>query len=282
MAVESAPTDHRVRQMHQCLVNVVPLLYTHAYPSEALLPANCALDHPAVAAQLHAALDATPRDQRRDASPAQLLPQRPVVIRLVGVQLRGAPPRAATLTAHRPDRIHRLKQLLAVVDVRPGERHRQREPAAVYHLMAFRARFTAVRRARPHGAPFFRGAPLARTLTESMLARLQSICPACSNRLSNSRFSFCHTPARCQSRRRRQQVIPLPQPISCGGGISQGKPLLRTKRIPVSAARSERRGRPRVLVRLGGGGRSGLITSQSASSTNCFAMRRVYSLTHFC
>jgi hypothetical protein len=35
-------------------------------------------------------------------------------------------------------------------------------------------------------------------------------------------------------------------------------------------------------VRFGHGGKSGLITSQSSSSTNCFARQRVYSLRHFC
>ncbi len=34
----------------------------------------------------------------------------------------------------------------------------------------------------------------------------------------------CQIPASCQSRNRRQQVMPEPQPSSCGG-ISQGIPL---------------------------------------------------------
>lgn len=210
MAVESAPTDHRVRQMHQRFVDVISLLISHPQAAEAWLPANRPLDHPAVAAQPHAALDSAPRDSWRDASLAQRGPQRPVVIRLVGVHLLRALARAAALAAHRPDCVHRPRQFLAVVDVRPGERHRQRDASAVYHLMAFRARFAPTRRVRPDGAPFLRGAPLARTLTESMLARLQSSCPACSNRLSRSWRNLRHTPARCQSRRRRQQVIPEP------------------------------------------------------------------------
>src|SRR5215204_4100010 len=281
MTVESTPADHCVRQMYQRLMDVVALLIPHAQAAESLLPTNRALDHPAVATQPHAALDSATREARRDTPLAQLLPQGPVVIRLVGVQLRGALPRAPTLATHRGDGVHHLQHPFPVRHVRTRERDREWEPSAVYHLMAFRARFAAVRRARPDGAPFFRGAPLARTLTESMLARLQSISPACSNRLSSSWCNLRQTPARCQSRSLRQQVIPLPQPIS-RGSISQGTPLRRTKRMPVSAARSDKRGRPRVLVRLGGGGNSGLITSQSASSTNCFAMRRVYSLRHFC
>src|SRR5918911_2038183 len=267
MAVESAPADHCIRQMYQRLVNVIALLVAYAQPAEPLLPANRPLDHPAVAAQPHAALDPAPRDTWRDASLSQCDSQRPIVIRLVGVQLRGSLARATALATHRPDRIHRLKHLLAIVDVRPGERDGERDAFAVYHLMAFRARFAAVRRARADGSPFLRGAPLARTLTESMLARLQSSWPACSKRLNSSRCNLRQTPARCQSRSLRQQVIPEPQPIS-RGSISQGKPLRRTKRMPVSAARSESRGRPRVLVRSGGGGRSGSITFPRSSATN--------------
>ena len=49
--------------------------------------------------------------------------------------------------------------------------------------------------------------------------------------------SFCHTPAACQSRKRRQQVMPLPKPRD-GGRFSQGMPVSRTNNIPLSAASS--------------------------------------------
>jgi len=48
------------------------------------------------------------------------------------------------------------------------------------------------------------------------LARLQSILFACPRRSSRAWCNRSHTPARCQSRSRRQHVMPLPQPISCG------------------------------------------------------------------
>jgi hypothetical protein len=60
-------------------------------------------------------------------------------------------------------------------------------------------------------------------------------------------------PAVAQSRSRRQQVIPLPQPISWGR-YSQGMPVFSTNKIPVSAARSGTRGRP--PFGLGGSGGS--------------------------
>jgi hypothetical protein len=203
-----------------------------------LLPTECALDHPAVAARLRAALDSAACEARGDTSLPQPVAQGPVIIRLVGVQLLGAWPRAATLATHRGDRVHHLKHPFPVRHVRTRERGGERDATAVYHLMAFRARFAPIRRVRPDRAPFFRGEPLALTLTESTLARLQSISPVCSNRINSSWCNLCHTPTRCQLRSRHQQVIPLPQPISCGS-ISHGMPLLKTKRMPVSAARSD-------------------------------------------
>jgi len=46
------------------------------------------------------------------------------------------------------------------------------------------------------------------------------------------KWSSCQIPHSCQSRSRRQQVMPEPHPISCGS-ISQGIPLRRTNTMPV-------------------------------------------------
>jgi hypothetical protein len=68
-------------------------------------------------------------------------------------------------------------------------------------------------------------------------------------------------PPVCQSRRRRQHVIPDPHPSSCGS-ICQGMPLRRTKTMPVRHARSETRGRP-PLGRRGRIGKSGSTRSHN-------------------
>jgi hypothetical protein len=65
---------------------------------------------------------------------------------------------------------------------------------------------------------------LAGMLAESKEARSHSIWSASPNRLSNTRCRSSQTPASCHSLRRRQHVIPEPQPISFGS-ISQGMPL---------------------------------------------------------
>lgn len=73
-----------------------------------------------------------------------------------------------------------------------------------------------------------------------------SRAPTWSSRASQSssaKWIGAHTPACCQSRKRRQHVIPDPHPSS-RGSICQEMPLRRTKTMPVRHARSETRGRP--------------------------------------
>ncbi len=56
------------------------------------------------------------------------------------------------------------------------------------------------------------------------MTRDQSIWSAARKRARSTSCSSSHTPAACQSRRRRQQLIPLPQPISWGSR-SHRKPV---------------------------------------------------------
>jgi hypothetical protein len=76
----------------------------------------------------------------------------------------------------------------------------------------------------------------------------------------------------CQSRKRRQHVMPDPQPSSCGSS-PQGIPLRRTKRMPMRHARSGIRGRP-PFGRVGGTGRSGAIRSHNRSGNSTAAINR--------
>jgi hypothetical protein len=114
-------------------------------------------------------------------------------------------------------------------------------------------------------APLFAG-----TLALSKLARDQSILSASPSSSSNAWWSCRQTPACCQSRNRRQQVEPLPQPSSVGS-ICQGMPLRRTKMMPLSALRLFTGGRP-PLGRGGSGGRSGATKLHSSSLTSWLAM----------
>jgi hypothetical protein len=83
-----------------------------------------------------------------------------------------------------------------------------------------------------------------------------------SSRISQT---LSHTPASCQSFNRRQQVMPQPQPNSCGK-YSQGQPVRAMNSMPVSAARSGTRGRPPLGLGLCGGSKGSMIDHNSSVS----------------
>ncbi len=92
-------------------------------------------------------------------------------------------------------------------------------------------------RARYTGWPVFVPAPIARTEGESTTTRDKSIWPAARNLPSSTSCNRSHTPASCQSRKRRQQVTPEPQPISAGRS-RQRSAVCNTNAMPFNAARS--------------------------------------------
>jgi hypothetical protein len=138
----------------------------------------------------------------------------------------------------------------------------ERDAIAIHYEMEFGARLPSVGRVAPG-----RFAPLlARTLKLSRLARLQSIAASSPNQLRSVSCSRAQTPAACQSRRRRQHVVPLPQPSSWDNS-RHGHPVRKAKVMPPSAARLGRRGRP--PLGLGGFlGSRGSMTSHRASGTS--------------
>lgn len=268
--VNEVPTDQRAADVQKRQVHVRPPLVPDAQAPVTVEPRQCAFDHPPVPAEPLARLDAAPGNARRDAAAAQLLAQRPRVIRLVGVQLRGALARPADGATDRLDGVHGVKHHARVVDVSRRERHRERDALPVHDHMAFRARFAAIRRIRPGFiAPFCAG-----TAEESSEARDQSIPSASPKWLSRAWWSLRQTPASCHSRSLRQQVMPEPHPIS-GGRYSHGRPVESTKRMPRSTSRFGMRGLPPRGF-SGSGGSKGSMTAHRSSVINCFAMQKFY------
>ena len=243
-------------------MDVRPALVADRQAAILAQPRQGALHDPAMSPQPCAALHALARDAHLDAALAQGEPTARDVVRLVRMHLV----RALAGPAPRPldgrDAVDQRREDAAIGAVGRGEEDGEREALPVDHKMALAARFAAIRRIRPGLlAPLLAGAKALSTL-----ARRQSILSASPKRSKTDWCKRAHTPACCQSRKRRQQVTPLPQPSSWGN-ISQGMPLLSTKRIPVKAARSGTRGRP--PFGLGGsGGNSGLMLSHRASLTN--------------
>lgn len=241
-------------------------LVSDADPSKLGEPCKGPLDLPAMTAETGTVLDTAPGNTGSDAASVQGASAPGEIISLVRMKLGRAATWPAGTLADGLDGIDRGFQHPAVVDVGGGQGHGERNTVGVDDDVALGARLAPVRRVRACAdAPLFAG-----TLALSSAARLQSIALALPKRSSRTWCSFSQTPAACQSRSRRQQVMPEPQPIS-RGSISHGMPLFRTNRMPVRAARSSTGGRP-PFGRGGRDGKSGATTAQSSSLTRGFAM----------
>jgi hypothetical protein len=252
-------------------MNVVTTLVANGKPTIAVKPRESAFYHPPVTTQLLAALHSFTCYATLDAPLAQCPSASTIVISLICVHLVRSLARASSLTTWATDRfdaVHHFFKDHRVMGVSSRQFHRQWDAPPLDHNMAFRARFALICGVRPNSrgfwVPLF--TPFARIVSESTLALDQSILSASPKRLRSALCSLRHTPTFCQSRSLRQQVTPLPQPISWGS-ISQGNPLLKTKMMPLSAARSGTRGRP-PLGLSGSSGRSGSIISHSSSVTS--------------
>jgi hypothetical protein len=194
----------------------------------------------------------------------------------VGMQLLRTLPRSAP--ARTLDGLYSVDEFFEdhrVVDICGREHYRQWDASSVRNKVALGALLSLIRGIRSgFWAPLLAGME-----AESSEARSHSIWSASPRRSSKTRCSLSHTPASCHSLRRRQQVIPEPQPISWGS-ISQGIPLLRTNTMPVRAARSSMRGLPPWGFG-GSGGRSGSMVSHSWSVTSSLAKFSAYPVNGF-
>ena len=157
--------------------------------------------------------------------------------------------------------IDHIYERIGVVNVSRSTDYGERYSFGVDHNMALRTRFAFIRWIGTGTlSPF-----LAAMLAESTAARDQSILPASPSLSRNTWCNFSHTPAFCQSRGLRQQVMPEPQPIS-GGSIFHCMPVLSTKTMPLNASRLGTLGRPPFGL-AGSTGNSGATISQSSSGT---------------
>src|SRR5439155_19743845 len=247
--------------------DVVAAFLADPQSSVLVQPGDRALDVPALLAEPGAVRCLRGGDLRLDAAAAKLTAALARVVGAVAVQLARSATRAAAAAVHGRDRVDERDHLGDVVAVAAGERDGQRRAAAAGDQVVLGAASGAVDRARAGlGAP-----PNARTCELSIAARDQSIRSASFSFASSSSCSRCQTPASCHSRSRRQQVIPEPQPISCGK-YSHGIPVCKTNKIPVSTLRSSSRLRPGNRCRLGTFGINGSTNPHSSSDTNGFAI----------
>jgi hypothetical protein len=208
-------------------------------PAAAAEPGPGAFDRPAMPPRALAALDAAPGDTVTDPSLAHRTMTARRVAGCITVELARTMAGSAPVLANRRHGIDQFLEDTAVVGLGRGDPEGKRDARGVGDERALGPGSAAIARM---GAGLF--APLlAGTEALSMPARLPSIACARPRGSSRTRCNRFQMPAARQSRRRRQQVMPDPRPLS-RGSIAQGMPSPRGCR---SSAQTVRRRRPTAL-----------------------------------
>ncbi|CAM3408953.1 hypothetical protein DETS111669_08530 [Delftia tsuruhatensis] len=204
--IHEARADDRCRQFQQRFVDIQPSFKADSQLAKACKPAVRPLHHPPVFAQPLAALNASSSNPANDAPLPQVGSASLEVVAFVGVQLCRSSTGTSWQASNRRNRVHAPLEHLGVVPVRAADQDHQWDASGIYDDVPLGAELASVRGV---GARFL---PPRRLGTEepSMLARLQSIWSCSRKRVSMAWCSCSQTPAAFQSRRRRQQVMPLP------------------------------------------------------------------------
>lgn len=222
-------------------MNVRSSVKADAQAAELMKPTQRALHHPARDSQSAAMHPRKFADDRLDAARPQIHAMRTGAIAGIALHSVGSAPRRPRKSGNGRNRIHQRQQLRDIVDVGGGDDRGQGNAVGVDDEMMFGAGLAAPPGVGGIGAGQF-APPTARTLALSTTARDQSILSAARRWFSSRRCMASHTPACCQSRNLRQQV--MPQQPNSRGRYSQGMPVNSTKRMPVRQARWSRGLRP--------------------------------------
>ena len=232
----------------------------------AMKPREGALDLPAVSPESFFGFNSRTGDAWRNVSSSAGGAVLLGAIGLVGMQLVGTFAWATARAGNGLYRVEHRLQHLPIVDIGRGQRDNQRQAVSVGQQVMFATRTSAVAWVGSAiWAPLFAG-----TSDASSMARFQLMRPASPNSWCRCANTKSQTPAKVQSRSRRQHVIPLPHPSSRGRS-SHGIPVLSTNTIPVSTLRSSSRRRP-PLGRAGWAGSRGSILFHNSSGRSSRAM----------
>jgi hypothetical protein len=225
-------------------------------------PGDRALNDPAAHAEPTAVRRPALGQHRYDAPSPEAMAVRLGIVAPVTLQRPGSTSGSASTSADSRERLHHRVEVRDVVHVGGRDLRDERDAARVGDDVVFGALLAAIGWVRSSFFP----PRTARTELLSMTVHRWSSRPRCRSSARSVSWSCCQMPARCQRTRRRQHVLPDPQPI-CFGNICQGIPDRRTKRMPVRIARSESGVRPCRWPRRGRRlGRSESSRAQIASS----------------
>ncbi len=243
-------------------MNISTAIGTNTEAMEVMEPGMRAFNDPAILAKAAAMFGTALGDHWLDTTIAQRALMPLGAVTTIGVNHTRSSQWMAAQSAIRWHRVGQRDQLRDVVDIRASQDRGERRAVGVGDDVVLGTGSRSIGRVWPSFWP----APTARIDDESTAAREKSIWSAARSFASSDSCKRSHTPVACQSGSRRQHVTPEPQPISAGRS-RQRSPVLRTNRMPVSAARFETGKRPGFFSRRGlGGGSDGSITVHSSSS----------------
>ena len=218
-------------------------------------PGMRASNDPAIFAKAAAVFGTALGDHWLDTAFAQRSSMSLGVVSTIGIDHTRSVQWVAAQSANWRNRVNQRQQLRGAGDIRTGQDRAKRRAVGVDDDVVPGTGSRAIGGVLAGFWPV----TTARIDDESTAAREKSIWSATRSLVSSSSCKRSHTPAACQSRRRRQQVAPEPPQISAGRSC-QRSPVLRTNKIPVSAARFETGRRPGFFSRRGLGGSNGSIS----------------------
>ncbi|MDB5835426.1 MAG: hypothetical protein JWR14_5256 [Caballeronia sp.] len=261
-SLKGAPADEARRELQEGFMDLGKSLIADSKTMEIMEPSMSTFDYPSVFSEATAMLGAALGKNGFDTPIAQFSPVCFGVVSAIGIDDLRLLQRAPADTTNGRNRVNERQQLCDVMAMCTGQIDRERHPVCVGSNMVLGARSPTIYGVRPCFWP----APIARTVDESRFTRARSIWSAARNSASISSCNRSHTPASCQSRKRRQHVTPEPQPISAGRS-RQRIPVRNTNKMPLNAARSGIGLRPGYFSRRGFGcGSKGSIRFHNSSS----------------
>lgn len=248
------------------LMDVCTFFIAHTQASMLVKPPDGAFDVPSQDAEPASVFGIASCDKRTDIAFKEFGTVRVGIVGPVRHDDIGFATRSAAFAAYGRNRVDQGNQLGDVMLVGAGNDNGKWNALSVRDDVMLGAGFASIRGIWAGLSP----PKTARTLEESTIARDQSIWSAPCSLANKASWTRCHTPRECHRARRRQHVIPQPQPISFGNN-SHGIPVRNTNRIPVNAIRLGTGGRPRVWGGLTGG-RSGSMSFHNSSGNTARAI----------
>lgn len=222
-----SPTNQGTTDHEKGLMAIRPTFIADSQPAKLMPPGRRALHAPALDTQAAAMRGPVLGQQGEGCRDAGATGDAAQSHSLGHPARRLAPPWAAPFAPHGQNRVDHGLPLRHLMPVGFREDERQRNALCLGKEMRLTPQLPSIRRRRPRLFP----PPTARTEARSTTARAPSIWSASCSVVSRISCSCCQTPACCQSRSRRQQVIPEPQPSSWGSA-SQGEAGLQDKEGP--------------------------------------------------